>query len=98
MRDFINFLTTYCLAVTAVLLTSITVLSLTPLTELPPVPGSDKLHHLIAYAALTIPLVLKKPKYWWLIVCFFMAYSGLIEIIQPYVNRMANGWTWRRIV
>ncbi len=88
MREFINFLCAYWLAITAVLLVSITILSLTPLAELPPpMPGGDKLHHLIAYAALSIPLSLKKPKYWLLIVFFFLAYSGLIEIIQPYVNR-----------
>ena len=88
MQKIVNFLSIYWLAVTAVLLTVITVLSLTPLDELPLTPpGSDKLHHLIAYAALSIPLSLRKPKYWWLIVIFFLAYSGLIEIIQPYVNR-----------
>ena len=86
MREFINFLAAYWLAITAVLLTSITVLSLMPLAELPAAAGSDKLLHLIAYTALTIPLTLRKPKYWWLIVIFFLAYSGLIEIIQPYVN------------
>jgi len=87
MRSFINFLTTYWLAITAIILVSISILSLTPLQQLPPAPGSDKLHHLIAYAALTIPLVLKKPRYWGLIICAFLLYSGLIEIIQPYVNR-----------
>jgi VanZ family protein len=65
------------------------VLSLTPLDELP-VPTNDKLLHLLAYTALTIPLILTKPKYWWLIVIFFLAYSGLIEIIQPYVNRYSE--------
>jgi len=75
------------LAITAVILGSITVLSLAPLQELPPAPGSDKLHHLLAYAALAIPLALKKPKHEWLIVPFFLAYSGLIELVQPYLNR-----------
>ena len=87
MREFVNLLAAYWLAITAVLITVITVLSLTPLDELPQAPGSDKLHHLIAYAALSIPLSLRKPKYWWFIVIFLLAYSGLIEIIQPYVNR-----------
>ena len=87
MRGIINFVSLYWIAITAVLLTSITVLSLTPLEKLPTVPGSDKFHHLVAYAALTIPLTLKKPKYWRLIVIFFLVYSGLIETIQPHVNR-----------
>ncbi len=87
MRNFIKFISTNWLAITTVILASITVLSLTPLRELPPVPGSDKLHHLIAYAALATPLALRKPKHWWFIVIFFLAYSGLVELIQPYVNR-----------
>ncbi len=87
MRNFINFISTNWLIITAVILSSITVLSLAPLAELPPAPGSDKLHHLIAYAALVTPLALRKPKYWWFVVCFFLAYSGLVELIQPYVNR-----------
>ena len=63
------------------------VLSLTPLQELPAAPGSDKLHHLVAYALLAIPLTLRKPRYFWVYVMFFLAFSGLIEIIQPVVNR-----------
>ncbi len=70
MSNFIRFIRNNWLAITAVILGSITVLSLAPLEELPPTPGSDKLHHLIAYAALVIPLALRKPKHWWFIVCF----------------------------
>jgi VanZ family protein len=87
MRNFINFLSTYWFPVTVMLLVIISALSLTPLEQLPLAPGSDKLHHLIAYAALSIPLALKKPRHWWFIVSFFLVYSGLIELIQPYVNR-----------
>lgn len=87
MQKIVNFLSIYWLAITAVLITVITVLSLTPLDELPTAPGSDKIHHLIAYAALSLPISLRKPKYWCFIIIFFLAYSGLIEIIQPYVNR-----------
>jgi len=87
MRNFINFLSTYWLPVTVMLLVIISALSLTPLEKLPLTPGSDKLHHLIAYAALSIPLGLKKPRYWLIVVSFFLVYSGLIELIQPYVNR-----------
>lgn len=87
IRKFLNFLAFYWLPITAVVLASITILSLAPLQELPPAPGSDKLHHLIAYAALVTPLALRKPKHWWLIVCFFLAFSGVVELVQPYVNR-----------
>ena len=87
MSNFINFIRNNWLAISAVILSSITVLSLAPLAELPPAPGSDKLHHLIAYAALVTPLALRKPKHWWFIVYFFLAYSGFVELVQPYVNR-----------
>lgn len=58
-----------------------------PLPELPPVPGTDKTHHVIAYALLILPTALKKPKNWQIIVLFFIGWSGAIELIQPYVNR-----------
>ncbi|NQZ59268.1 MAG: VanZ family protein [Lentisphaeraceae bacterium] len=69
------------------LLLSITILSLTPLDNLPLVPGTDKAHHFIAYAALAFPTALRRPKRWLVLITFFIFYSGLIELIQPYVNR-----------
>ena len=63
------------------------ILSLWPLEELPPVPGTDKTHHLIAYAVLMLPTALRKPKKWKLFTLLFIAYSGAIELLQPYVNR-----------
>ena len=65
----------------------ITTLSLWPLEQLPSVPGTDKTHHLIAYAVLMFPTALRKPKRWILFGLFFIAYSGAIELFQPYVNR-----------
>ena len=50
-------------------------------------PGSDKTHHLIAYALLMLPTALRKPDKWILLGLFFIAYSGAIELLQPYVNR-----------
>ena len=64
-----------------------TFLSLWPLQQLPSVPGTEKTHHLVAYALLMFPAALRKPKNWVLIGLLFIAYSGLIELIQPYVNR-----------
>jgi VanZ family protein len=73
---------------TLTVLLIITVLSLLPLAELPPnVPGSDKLHHFIAYAALMFPITLGKPKHLWFIALLLVGYSGGIELLQPYVNR-----------
>ena len=65
----------------------ITTLSLYPLQEQPNIPGSDKIHHLIAYSALAIGIGLRRPSNYVLIIIFLSFYSGLIEIIQPYVNR-----------
>ncbi len=66
---------------------AITTLSLYPLDYLPEVPGTDKTHHLIAYATLAYPTALRKPNRWIYIIIFFVFYGGLIELIQPYVNR-----------
>lgn len=65
----------------------ITTLSLWPMAQLPAVPGSDKLHHFIAYASLMFPAALRRPPRWPLIGLFYLAWSGAIELIQPYVNR-----------
>ena len=72
---------------TVCLLLIITALSLWPLESLPSAPGSDKTHHLIAYAALVFPVALRQPNRWLWLVVFFIGYSGFIELIQPYVNR-----------
>jgi len=62
-------------------------LSLTPLNELPPVPGGDKTHHLIAYSALALPTALAKPRLILPLAIPYIAMGGIIEWIQPYVNR-----------
>ena len=72
---------------TTLIFVIITFLSLYPLKEQTSIPGSDKIHHLIAYSALSIGVGLRKPSNYLLIIVFFSFYSGLIEIIQPYVNR-----------
>ena len=72
---------------TSLIFIIITFLSLYPLQEQPSVPGSDKIHHLIAYSALAIGVGLRRPSNYVLIIILFSFYSGLIEIIQPYVNR-----------
>jgi membrane associated rhomboid family serine protease len=69
---------------------AITLLSLWPLSTLPDVPGNDKFHHFIAYAALMFPAVLAKPRYLLVLGVFFIVWSGAIELVQPYVNRYAE--------
>ena len=89
-RALINLIKKHSLLVSAILLMLITVLSLTPMAHLPAVPGTDKTHHFIAYAALFFPVALAKPKHWLFIGLFFICWSGAIELIQPYVNRYAE--------
>lgn len=83
----ISLIQKYWLHLTLFLLTAITSLSLWPVAQLPEVPGTDKTHHFIAYAALAFPTVLRKPKGWQIIIFSFIIFSGLIELIQPFVNR-----------
>ena len=66
---------------------SIIWLSLTPLAELPSVPGGDKTHHIIAYAALAIPTAFAYPKRLLILAVLYILLGGLIELMQPYVNR-----------
>ncbi len=87
MIKILNFINSYWIAFTLLSLAAITTLSLWPLESLPLAAGSDKTHHLIAYAALMFPTALRKPNNWKLIGLLFIAYSGAIELLQPYVNR-----------
>ena len=87
MTFIIRLIHRHWLAITLFLLAVITYLSLTPLVSLPGVPGTDKTHHFIAYAALIFAVALRKPKHWPVIGLFLFGWSGGIEILQPYVNR-----------
>ncbi len=87
MIKLLIFIKTNWVVFTLLTLAVITILSLRPLEKLPSVPGTDKTHHLIAYAVLMFPTALRKPNKWILFCFLFIAYSGAIELIQPYVNR-----------
>ena len=63
--------------------------TLMPLKELP-VPGTDKLQHFIAFGVFVLPVSLLLPARAWLIFIIAVVCGGLIEIIQPYVNRYAE--------
>ena len=80
----------YWIVLTVVLLMLITALSLYPLSSLPPVPGGDKTHHFLAYAALMFPVGLQKSKYWLIIGFAFICWSAGIELVQPQINRTAD--------
>ncbi len=87
MIRFLTIIKTNWAAFTLTILVAITLLSLWPLDKLPLIPGTDKTHHLIAYTLLMLPTALRKPDKWILLGLFFIAYSGVIELVQPYVNR-----------
>jgi VanZ family protein len=87
MIKLLVFVSTNWIAFTLLTLVVITTLSLWPLESLPSVPGTDKTHHLIAYAVLMFPTALRKPDKWIMFGILFIAYSGAIELLQPYVNR-----------
>ena len=80
----------YWYFISTIIFVLIAFLSLTPLQALPGVPGNNKTHHFIAYAALFFPVALAKPKHWFLIGLVCAALSGVIELIQPFVNRYAE--------
>ena len=85
----------YWAALSLLFLAGITVGSLMPLTELPPLPGNDKTHHLIGYAVLVFCSALRRPSYWLYLVLGFALWSGAIELVQPYVNRYGE---WQDLV
>ena len=87
MIRLLTFISANWVAFTLSTLLIITVLSLWPLEQLPSVPGTDKTHHLIAYAVLMFPVGMRKPDKWLAIGLLLIAYSGAIELLQPYVNR-----------
>jgi hypothetical protein len=72
---------------TVLVLLGITLGTLLPQNSLPDAPGSDKLHHLLAFAALSFPVAFIRPKYIWAIFTLSLFYGASIEIIQPLVNR-----------
>ena len=80
----------YWISITALHVILITILTLHPLETFPEVPGSDKTHHIVAYCVLAFPVAFRKYKGWQLLIICLALYSGLIELIQPYVNRYAD--------
>ena len=76
---------------TLIVTTVLTVAMLWPLEAPPPAPeGSDKLVHLVAFAALAFPLA--RTGRFGLLTVFIGAsvFGGAIELIQPSFNRSAD--------
>ena len=72
----------------------LTVAMLWPLDRPPPALGSDKLVHLIAFAALAFPLA--RTSRIGLLPVFIgaSAFGGVIELVQPSFNRSADVNDW----
>ena len=85
-----NLLKKYGVSVSGLFLLIITVLSFVPVTQEPPMNGIDKIEHLIAYAALTIPISLAYHPRYKTIFWFVCIWGMMIEILQPYVGRQAD--------
>ena len=86
----LKFIDTHWRLLSVLLLGGITLSSLIPLSQLPNVAGGDKSHHLIAYAILVFPLALCRPPKWIGLVCVYAIWGGIIELLQPFVNRYAE--------
>ena len=67
----------------------IAVLTLAPVSA-DGVPGSDKLHHVLGFAALAFPLPFARQNLALPVVLGVAVYGGLIELIQPYFGRQAE--------
>ena len=80
---------------TIIMTLTLSVAMLWPMEAPPPAPeGSDKLVHLVAFAALAFPLA--RTGRFGLLPVFIgaSAFGGLIEIIQPSFNRSADFNDW----
>lgn len=87
MTQLITLIQKQWLTLSLTLATGIALASLWPAESLPAVPGSDKTHHFIAYALLILPVALTRPQYQLTSGLVCLLFSGVIELIQPQVNR-----------
>jgi VanZ family protein len=76
-------------AVTLVLAVIIAVLTLAPVPSGGPA-GSDKVYHVLAFAALAFPLPLVRPRWTVWVILGVIAYGSVIEVIQPFFGRQAE--------
>lgn len=76
-------------AATILLGVVIAALTLAPISS-DGIPGSDKLHHILGFAALAFPLPFARPKLTIPVVLGVTGYGGMIELIQPYFGRHAE--------
>ena len=82
------------ITLTAMIAIMVGYLTLTKIDVPPALAGSDKWHHAIAFAVLTFPISVFRPKWLWIAAPTFIAFGGAIEIIQPYVGRDQDILDW----
>jgi VanZ family protein len=68
----------------------IAALTLMPLSTPQAMPGTDKIHHIIAFMTLTLPCAVFYPRALFQMVVAATTYGALIEIIQPYIGRSGD--------
>lgn len=73
--------------VTVALAALIGLATLIPAQQLPDAPGTDKLHHVIAFSVLVLPMSFAKPHQIWKYAVYGIMFGIFIEIAQPFVNR-----------
>ena len=80
---------------TIVLALIILIGALTPVTEVAAAPaGTDKIIHIVAFAALVFPLALTGRIGLFTLFIFASLFGGIIEIIQPSFERNADVYDW----
>ena len=73
--------------ITAALILTVAILTLTPVPPTPTINSNDKLHHLVAFAGIILPSALwNRPVLIWLLPTAFFFGAG-IELLQPLVGR-----------
>ena len=64
--------------------------TLTPVDQLPLVPGTDKLYHIIGFGGWALLCAFGPIKRFHILSLLIIFSGGAIELIQPYVNRYAE--------
>jgi VanZ family protein len=81
----------FAYAATILLALAIAIVTLMPPGYLPvQPPGSDKLHHLLGFAALAFPIALARPRRLVFMLPAFFAFGAVIELLQPRFGRSAE--------
>jgi len=78
---------TIAFSLTVIVASALAYLTLMPLSVSDSIPGSDKLHHLIGFAALTLPCAVLYPSALVWLVPMAVLFGGALEVIQPFAGR-----------